>query len=171
MILSLRIGIQPRRRLLRLRQQQNGQQILGLSLRHGPQTPVPILPKHPRGPTLDEGDGGQVEQVGPGAGLEPVDHVLEGGLEHAPAHPVAEVDHARREPLAGLGERLHEAAGHLELARHEVDGRFVAEVAELQGGVEAAVDSGGLHLRGGGFGEGFRAVGPVVFSPLCELSC
>ena len=53
------------------------------------------------------------------------------------------MDHACREALAGLREGLHEAAGDLEFARYEVDGGFVAEVAELEGGVEAAVDEGG----------------------------
>ena len=92
--------------------------------------------------------------------------MLERGFEHAPAHFVAEVDHARGETLARLGERLHEAAGHLEFAGHEVDGRFAAEVPELERGVEAAVDSRRVHLRGGGFGEGFRAVCPG-FLMLC----
>ena len=87
--------------------------------------------------------------------------MLERGFEHAPAHFVAKVDHARGEAFADLGECLHEAAGHLEFAGDEVDGRFVAQVAELEGGVEAAVDSGGVHFRGGGFGERFRAVCPV----------
>lgn len=159
---GLPVRIQPRRRqLLGLRQQQYRHQVLGLGLRHGPQPLVPVLPEHAGGPALDEGYPGQVEQVGPGAGLEAVDRVLERGLEHAPAHPVAEADHARGEALAHLGERLHEAPGHLELAGDEVNGGFGAEVAELQGGVEAAVDAGGGDLRGGRFREGFRAVGPV----------
>ena len=157
---GLPVRIQPRRPL-GLRQQQYWHQILGLGLRHAPQPLVPVLPKDPSGPTLDVGDPGQVEQVGPGAGFEAVDRVLERGLEHAPAHPVAEVDHARGEALADLREGLHEAPGHLELAGDEVDGGFVAEVAQLQGGVEAAVDAGGGDLRGGRFREGFRAVRPV----------
>ena len=40
---------------------------------------------------------------------------------------------------------------------------FVTEVTELEGGVEAAVDSGGTNFRGGGFGEGSRAVCPVWY--------
>ena len=136
--LSLRI-IQPR--FLGLRQQQYRQQILGLRLRHGPQPLVPILPKHPRRPTLDERDLGQVEQVGFRARFESIDHVLERGLEHAPAHFVAEMDHARGEAFADLGKGLHEAAGNVVLAGDEVDGRLVAEVAELESGVEAAVDA------------------------------
>ena len=164
MVLGLPLRVQPR--LLGLRQQQYRQQILGLGLRHRPQPLVPILPKHPGRPTLDERDPGQVQQVGPGAGLEPVDHVLERGLEHAPAHPVAEVDHARGEAFADLREGLHEAAGHFVLAGDEVDGRFVAEVPKLEGGVEAAVDAGGVDFRGGCFGEGLRAVCPV-FRMLC----
>ena len=87
--------------------------------------------------------------------------MLEGGLEHPPAHLVAEVDHARGEAFAGLREGLHEAAGDLEFAGDEVDGDFVAEVAELEGGVEAAVYAGGFDLRWRAFGEGFRAVRPV----------
>ncbi len=89
--------------------------------------------------------------------------MLEGGFEHSPAHFVAEVDHARGETFADLGEGLHEAARDFESAGDEVDGRFVAEVAELEGGVEAAVDSGGADFRRGGFGEGLRAVGPVCW--------
>ena len=87
--------------------------------------------------------------------------MLERGLEHAPAHLVAEADHARRETFANLCERLHEAAGHLEAAGDEVDGRFVAEVPQLEGGIEAAVDARSADFRGGRFGEGLRAVGPV----------
>ena len=89
--------------------------------------------------------------------------MLERRFEHPPTHLVAEVDHARGETLADLGEGLHEAAGNLELASDEVDGCFVAQVAELEGGVEAAVDSGGVHFRGSGFREGFGAVCPVWF--------
>ena len=92
--------------------------------------------------------------------------MLERGFEHAPAHFVAEVDHARGEAFADLCEGLHEAAGDFVLAGDEVDGRLVAEVPELEGGVEAAVDSGGVDFRGGDFGEGFRAVCPV-FRILC----
>ena len=166
MILGLPFRVQPR--LLGLRQQQDRQQILGLNLRHRPQPLEPILPKHPGRPTLDEGDLGQVQQIGPGAGFQPVDHVLERGFEHAPAHFVAEVDHARGEAFADLREGLHEAAGNFVLAGDEVNGRFVAEVPELEGGVEAAVDSGGVDFRGGNFGEGFRAICPVFLNTLSE---
>lgn len=159
MILSLLVRIQPR--LLRLRQQQHRQQILRVRLRHAPQPFVPVFPKHPRGSALDERDPRQLQQVRFCSGLEPVDHVLQRGFQHAPAHLVAEVDHAGRESLADLGEGLHEAAGGLEFAGHEVDGRFVAEVAQLQGGVEAAVDAGGVNFRGGRFRERCRTVGPV----------
>ena len=87
--------------------------------------------------------------------------MLQSGFEHSPAHLGAEIDHAGREALADLGEGLHEAAGDFEFAGDEVDGRFVAEVAQLEGGVEAAVDPGGADFRERGFGEGFRAVCPV----------
>ena len=92
--------------------------------------------------------------------------MFERGFEHAPAHSVAEVDHARGEAFADLREGLHEAARDFVLAGDEVDGGFVAEVPELEGGVKPAVDSGGVDFRGGGFGEGFRAVCPV-FRILC----
>ena len=144
MILGLPLRVQSR--LLGLRQQQYRQQVLGLGLRHRPQPLVPILPKHPGRPTLDERDLGQVQQIGPGAGFQPIDHVLERGLEHAPAHCGAEVDHARGEAFADLREGLHEAAGDFVLAGDEVDGGFVAEVPELEGGVEAAVDSDGFDF-------------------------
>lgn len=114
MILGLLVRIQPR--LLRLRQQQHRHQIHRLGLRHGPQTLVPILPKNPRGPTLHKGDPRQLQQVGLRAGLQAVNHVLESGLEHPPAHLVAEIDHARCEALADLGEGLHEATGDFEFA-------------------------------------------------------
>ena len=87
--------------------------------------------------------------------------MLQRGFQHAPAHSVAETDHARRETFADLGEGLHEAAGDLEFASDEVDGGFVAEVPQLEGGVEAAVDSGGVDFRRGRFREWFRAVCPV----------
>ena len=144
MILGLPLCVQSR--LLRLRQQQYRQQVLGLGLRHRPQPLVPILPKHPGRPTLDERDLGQVQQIGSGAGFQPIDHVLERGLEHAPAHCGAEVDHARGEAFADLREGLHEAAGDFVLAGDEVDGGFVAEVPELEGGIEAAVDSDGFDF-------------------------
>lgn len=72
--------------------------------------------------------------------------MLESGFEHSPAHSVAEFDHARCETFADLGESLHKPAGNFEFASDEVDGCFVAEVAELKGGVEAAVDSGGVDF-------------------------
>ena len=78
------------------------------------------------------------------------------------------MDHARGEAFADLREGLHEAAGDFVLAGDEVDGRFVAEVPELEGGVEAAVDSGGVDFRGGAFGEGLRAVCPVFGMLLLE---
>ena len=87
--------------------------------------------------------------------------MLESGFEHPPAHDVTEVDHARRETFADLGEGLHKAAGNFEFASDEVDGGFVAEIAQLEGCVEATVDSGGANFLGGGFGEGFRAVCPI----------
>lgn len=146
MILILLLLIQPRLRLLRQRQQQHGQQILRLRLRHRPQTFIPAFPKHPRGAALDERDAGQFQQVGFRARFQPVDHVFQSGFQHAPAHFGAEVDHAGCETFAGLREGLHEAPGDLEFARDEVDGGFVAEVAELEGGVEAAVDEGGAEF-------------------------
>ena len=164
MILDLPLRVQSR--LLGLRQQQYRQQILGLGLRHRPQPLVPIFPKHSGRPTLDERDLGQVQQIRPGAGFQPVNHVFKRGFEHAPAHSVAEVDHARGEAFTDLREGLHEAARDFVLAGDEVDGGFVAEVPELEGGVKPAVDSGGVDFRGAGFGEGFRAVCPV-FRILC----
>ena len=61
-----------------------------------------------------------------------------------------------------MRERLHEAAGNLEFASDEVDGDFVAEVPQLEGTVEAAVDARRADFRGGAFGEGFRTVSPVI---------
>ena len=87
--------------------------------------------------------------------------MLERGFEHAPAHFVAEVDHACGEAFAYLREGLHKAARDFVLAGDEVDGDFVAEVPELEGGVEAAVDPGGVGFGRSSFGEGFRAVCPV----------
>ena len=52
-----------------------------------------------------------------------------------------------------------------------VDGDFVAEVAQLEGGVEARVDAGGGEGGGGVGGQGAAAVAPacvesmVVFVP------
>lgn len=68
--------------------------------------------------------------------------MLQSGFEHSPAHFVAKPYHSRRETLAYLGEGLHEAARNFIFASDEVDGCLVAEVAELEGGVETAVDSG-----------------------------
>ena len=89
--------------------------------------------------------------------------MLQSGFEHSPAHFVTEIYHAHCETFADLGEGLHEAAGYFEFASDEVDGCFVAEVTELEGGVEAAVDLRRVDLRGGGFGERFRAVCPVCW--------
>ena len=72
--------------------------------------------------------------------------MLQSGFQHAPTHLVAKGYHARRETFAYLGEGLHEAAGDFELAGNEVDGGFIAEVAELEGGVEATVDAGGADF-------------------------
>ncbi len=72
--------------------------------------------------------------------------MLKSGFEHPPAQFIAEADHTRGETFADLREGLYEAAGDLEFASDEVDGAFVAEVAELEGGVEAAVDSGGFYF-------------------------
>ena len=72
--------------------------------------------------------------------------MLQSGFQHTPTHLVAKGYHARRETFAYLGEGLHEAAGHFEFASDEVDGCFVAEVAELEGRVEATVDAGGADF-------------------------
>ena len=72
--------------------------------------------------------------------------MLESGFEHSPAHFVAEVYHTCCETFAYLGKGLHEAAGNFESARDQVDGCFVAEIAELEGSVKAAVDSGGADF-------------------------
>lgn len=87
--------------------------------------------------------------------------MLQSGLEHSPAHCVAKIDHAGGETFADLGEGLHEATRNFELASDEVDGGLVAQVAQLKGGVEATIDSGGADFRGVGFGEWLRAVCPV----------
>lgn len=82
-------------------------------------------------------------------------------LQHAPAHDVAELDHPRGEPFAEGREGLDRSAGEVVFARNEVDGEFVAEIAELEGGVEAAVDAGRVDFGGCAGGEGGgRAVGP-----------
>lgn len=64
--------------------------------------------------------------------------------------------------MAGLGERLHEAARGGVFARYGVDRQLVAEVAQLEGGVEAAVDASGGQFGGGAFGEGATAVAPAL---------
>ena len=144
MILGLPVCVQSRP--LWLRQQQYRHQILRLSLRHRPQPLIPILPKHPGSSTLYKRYLRQVQQISFRPGFQAVDHVLERGFEHPPAHLVAEVYHARGEAFADLSQGLHEAAGDLELAGDEVDGCFVAEVPELESGVEAAVDSRGADF-------------------------
>ena len=72
--------------------------------------------------------------------------MLQRSFEHSPAHFVAETYHTRGETLAYLGEGLHEAARNFKFASDEVDGCFVAEVAELEGRVEAAIDSSGADF-------------------------
>lgn len=89
--------------------------------------------------------------------------MLESGFEHSPTHLVAEIYHARCETFADLGEGLHEAARDFELASDDVDGCFIAEVAELEGSVEAPVDPGNTDFWGSSFAQGFRAVCPVLW--------
>ena len=72
--------------------------------------------------------------------------MLESGFEHPPAHFFAEIYHARCKTFADLSEGLHKAAGDFEFAGNKVDGCFVAEVAKLEGGVKAPVDSGDTDL-------------------------
>lgn len=74
---------------------------------------------------------------------------------------MAELDHARREAVAGLGQCLYETARGGVFAGHGVDGELVAEVAELEGGVEAAIDACGVEFGGGAFEEGAAAVAPA----------
>ena len=85
---------------------------------------------------------------------------------------LAELDHAGREALAGLRERLHEAARGGVFARDGVDGEFVAEVAQLEGGVEAPVDARRGQFGRGAFGEGAAAVAPGrLVGAVSGLSC
>ncbi len=110
--------------------------------------------------TLDVRDARQVQQVGAGAGAQPIGHVLQHSRQHAPAHVLAELDHAGGEAVAGVGQRLDEAARGGVFARDGVDGELVAEVAQLEGGVEAAVDAGRVDFGRGAFGEDAAAVAP-----------
>ena len=137
-------------RPLRLRQEENGHEVFTLRSSDRPDALEAVLPEDAGRAALDEGDAREVQQVGLGAGFEPVAHVLQHAAEHAPAHARAELDHAGRKPFARLREVLHEAAGGVVLAGDGVDGELVAEVAELEGGVGASVDAGGvLFLRRG----------------------
>lgn len=73
---------------------------------------------------------------------------------------LAELDHAGGEAVAGVGQRLDEAARGGVFAGDGVDGELVAEVAQLEGGVEAAVDARGVDLGRVAFGEDAAAVAP-----------
>jgi hypothetical protein len=66
--------------------------------------------------------------------------------------------------MTRLRQILHDPPRDLVFASDGVDGHFVAEIAELEGGVEAFVDAGDFEFAGGGFFHGCT-VGPDGF---CE---
>lgn len=63
--------------------------------------------------------------------------------------------------MAGLRERLDVSAGEGVFFCDRVNGHFVAEVAELEGRVEASVNAEGFDFGGCDGGEG-TAIGPVM---------
>lgn len=86
--------------------------------------------------------------------------MIQYGGHHAPAHTLAEFDHARTETVAGLRQVLHEAAGRVVFAGDSVDGGFVTEVAELKGRVRAPVDAGKGDFGWRGLREGCAGEDP-----------
>ena len=52
-----------------------------------------------------------------------------------------------------LGERLDGTAGHIVFLGNAVDGNFVAQIAELEGKVEATIATGGVLFFVCGFLE------------------
>ena len=141
--------------------QQNRKQFLGLGLRDASQTFQPVFPENSGRAAFHKRDCGQFEQIGFGSGFETVAHVLEGAFEHPPTHAITEMDHARGEAFAGLGERLDESSRNLEFASHSMDRNLVTKVPELKGRIKTAIGSGNVHLVRVPFRKWLSAVGPV----------
>lgn len=77
--------------------------------------------------------------------------MVENGGKHTPAHALAEFDQTSGEAVAGLGQILDRAAGSVVATGDGGEGDFVAEIAQLEGCIGTAVDSGLFDLGGGIF--------------------
>ncbi len=86
--------------------------------------------------------------------------MLQHGRKHTPAHALAELDHACSEAVARLREGLDETPRSVVFPGDGVDGEFVAEVSELEGGIEAAVDTCSGDFGGRTFRKDLAAVAP-----------
>ena len=80
--------------------------------------------------------------------LQPIRVVIQHGRQGAPVQALAQLDDAGREAVAGLRQVLHGAARQPVLARDGVHRHLVAQVAQLQRRVEAAVHAGQRVVSG-----------------------
>jgi hypothetical protein len=89
----------------------DGDDILGICFGQGADAAESVLPQKSGSPAFDEGHLSHFEKVVPGSRLQAISHVVEHDREHAPAHALAELDHASGEPVTGLRQRLNDASG------------------------------------------------------------
>jgi hypothetical protein len=124
-------------------------QILRLRFRQFSDTAKSILAQDSCRPAFHVRDLCHLQEVRPGSGFQTIAHMVENGGEHTPAHALAELDEASGESVARLGQILDHTAGSVVATGDGGDGDFVAEVAQLEGCVGTAVDSGLIDLGGG----------------------
>lgn len=80
----------------------NRNQILGLRLSQSPQILKPIIPKQPRGPTLNKSNLRHLEQIRARPSFKSIAHMIQHGCHHTPVHALAEFDDAGGEAVTLL---------------------------------------------------------------------
>lgn len=68
--------------------------------------------------------------------------------EHAPAHPLTELDHPGRESMTGLRKGLDNTPRRVVPLRDGRKGHFVAEIPKLERRICPAIDPDQLCVRG-----------------------
>ena len=87
--------------------------------------------------------------------------MVEHASKHSHSHSIAKLDHTCGKAFARLREVLHEASGSLVPACDRVDRELVAKVTQLEGCIEATIDTCGISFFRISLRQGFRAVSPT----------
>lgn len=91
--------------------------------------------------------------------------MVEHASEHSHAHAIAKLDHTSGKTFARLGKVLHETSRSLVLACDRVDRKLVAKIAQMEGSIEAAINTRGVLFFQRPLRQRLRAVSPAE----CQL--